>query len=359
LLIYLASFFFVVSFVFFILKILKYDVEYQVIFGMLKLRRGLELFDKLAKSKFSKYWEIFSFYSGFVLLGIALFLIFYGIFTFKPVLTPLIPGAEIHGIYFPIIPTIIAIFVAALVHEASHGVIFRRNKVSLKSWGFFFLGPFLGAFVEPDEEEAKRIEYKKQIAAYNAGSAANVVVAALAFVILLALTPAYSMTIQFTNVSIVGIINNSSAYYAGVPKNATLLKIDNQTVRSLLDVRKVLENKRPRENVTLVTSKGVYELKLGERNGKPFIGILMKQNFKVLHPTLHAIFDWLISIFNWIFAINLGIGIANMLPIYPLDGGKTVHALLEVRRSDARKYTKIISIIVLALVVFNVLLNFA
>ena len=325
---------------------------------MVRFKRGLDIIDKVANTKFSEYWSKFSYYVGFILMLISIYLVYYGLFTTTPTLTPLVPGVQIHGIYFPIIPTLIAIFFAAFVHEFSHGVVFRKAKVTLKSWGIFFLGPFLGAFVEPREEEIPKMKHKDQISAFNAGSAANVVLGIIAFGLLFLVNPIFSTTYKYTNVTILRTINNSPAYYANVSAGAILLKIDNQSIHSIQDVSKVLSKMKPGDIITLYTTKGVYKIKLGEKNGRPFIGIWMKQNYKILNPPLFGILSFLISLLGWIFIINLGIGIANMLPIYPLDGGRLVYALLDSRGVDAEKYTKIISTIVLISVIINVLLNF-
>ena len=51
---------------------------------------------------------------------------------------------------------IIIIAVIAISHEFAHGIFARLNKIKVHSTGFGFLGPFLAAFVEPDEKGSQR-----------------------------------------------------------------------------------------------------------------------------------------------------------------------------------------------------------
>ena len=101
-----------------------------------------------------------------------------------PPLTPLIPYLpSIFKIDFlpPFYFTywIIAIACIAIFHEAAHGIFARFAKVRVKSTGFGFLGPFLAAFVEPDEKDMGKKDNLNQIAILGAGSFANLVLTVL------------------------------------------------------------------------------------------------------------------------------------------------------------------------------------
>lgn len=81
---------------------------------------------------------------------------------------------------------IIAIAVIAIFHEFAHGIIARNYGVRIKSTGFGFLGPFLAAFVDPDEKQMPKKTKTQQIAILSAGTFANVLLA-IFFIILLSL----------------------------------------------------------------------------------------------------------------------------------------------------------------------------
>ena len=65
-----------------------------------------------------------------------------------------------------------------------HGVFARFYKIKVKSTGFGFLGPFLAAFVEPDEKEMERKSIKAQLSVISGGSFANLIMAVIFFLIL-------------------------------------------------------------------------------------------------------------------------------------------------------------------------------
>lgn len=96
-----------------------------------------------------------------------------------PPLMPLIPYLpEIFKVDFlpPFYFTywIVVIAMIAIPHEFFHGIFARKNDIKIKSTGFGFLGPFLAAFVEPDEKEMAKKSFKSQTEILTAGSFANV-----------------------------------------------------------------------------------------------------------------------------------------------------------------------------------------
>ncbi len=137
---------------------------------------------------------------GYVSMVVMTFLLFQLLYVFIkvpevvravkiPPLAPLIPYLpELFNVDFlpPFYFTywIIAIAVIALSHEFAHGIFARINKVKVKSTGFGFLGPFLAAFVEPDEEEMQKIRKTDQLAILGAGSFANLIMTVI-FLLLL------------------------------------------------------------------------------------------------------------------------------------------------------------------------------
>jgi membrane-associated protease RseP (regulator of RpoE activity) len=106
-----------------------------------------------------------------------------------PPLMPLIPYfPRIFGVqslfpdfYFTYF--IIAIVIVATVHEFAHGIFAKAKGLRIKSTGFAFLGPLIGAFVEPDEKKMLKKSKKDQIAILSAGVFANVITTIIFFFI--------------------------------------------------------------------------------------------------------------------------------------------------------------------------------
>lgn len=79
---------------------------------------------------------------------------------------------------------IIVLAVVAIVHEFSHGIFSRYAGIKIKSTGFAFIGPFLGAFVEPDEKQMEKKSKFNQLAMLASGTFANAVFTIVFFIIL-------------------------------------------------------------------------------------------------------------------------------------------------------------------------------
>jgi len=107
-----------------------------------------------------------------------------------PPIAPLIPyfpklfGMEsffppLYFIYF-----IIVISLVAIIHEFSHGIFMHLYKIKIKSTGFVFLGPILGAFVEQDDKQMKLKKASKQMTILSAGTFANLILCFVSFIIM-------------------------------------------------------------------------------------------------------------------------------------------------------------------------------
>ena len=119
-----------------------------IYFLMYKTKLGLRFMDNFSK-KFRKpltfigYIGIFACFLGMALISYALVQNIYALFT-KPEATSgvgLVLPFKAKGVFFvPFFYWIISIFIIALVHEFSHGIIARTHNLKIKSSGFAFLG---------------------------------------------------------------------------------------------------------------------------------------------------------------------------------------------------------------------------
>jgi len=154
-------------------------------------------------TKYKKTLRVFSvlaIISGYILMAVMMYLLARLIYIYLfvpevvraikiPPLMPLIPYLpEVFKIDF--LPSfyftywIIAIAVIAIFHEFAHGIIARTYGIKIKTTGFGFLGPFLAAFVEPDEKQMESKSKFQQIAVLSAGTFANLILAFLFFLLL-------------------------------------------------------------------------------------------------------------------------------------------------------------------------------
>lgn len=170
-------------------------------------------------------------------------------FIKAPPIIPLIPYfPRIFGVqsFFPdfyFTYFIIVIVIVATVHEFAHGIFAKAKNLRIKSTGFAFLGPLIGAFVEPDEEKMLKKSKKDQMAILSAGVFANVITA-LIFIFIIW----FFLVLMFTEAGVVfnnyafTVINISSvtsigSYTIQNPTNESILElIENKELESSLSI---------------------------------------------------------------------------------------------------------------------------
>jgi len=118
---------------------------------------------------------------------------------------------------------IIAIAIIAVFHEFAHGIFAKYNGIKIKTTGFGFLGPFLAAFVEPDEKQMQKKSKFVQITILSAGTFTNLILAIIFFLLL-------SVFFVLSYVPAGAMFNT---YTPGVANIAEINKIDGINVENL------------------------------------------------------------------------------------------------------------------------------
>lgn len=142
---------------------------------------------------------------------------------------------------------IISIAILALFHELSHGFMAARERIRIKSLGWGFLAIIPLAFVEIDENQAKKKPATAQLRVFSAGSFANFILAAICFVILSGLVYAcFQPTgVGFYNWPAVSVEQKDIIRIANVTNISDLVSFD------------------PNEIVVVETKKGTYYSRVG------------------------------------------------------------------------------------------------
>lgn len=181
----------------------KKNIRREGIVYLYRTKLGIELIDYIGgkNKKIINFLQYISVFVGYVLMiGVMYMLIrVVYIYLFFPQITQLVKAPPLVPLipYFPAIfgvqsffPPfyftyfILAIAVVAVVHEFSHGIVAKANGLKIKSTGFAFIGPIIGAFVEPDEKAMKRKSKFTQMSILSAGVFANLIVAAIFFALI-------------------------------------------------------------------------------------------------------------------------------------------------------------------------------
>lgn len=169
---------------------------------------------------------------GFLGLGItSIIKATIGIFTAQTAasaVAPIIPGIT-PGI--PLLEGIIALGIIMVVHETAHGVLSYLAKIRVESSGILLLGFLpIGAFVEPDEEQLKKLELHKKRRIIAAGSTSNFLFFIFFAILMFAASSALFALSDHTQVTSV----DQSAPIAGfVSAGDVITQINGQQIKSV------------------------------------------------------------------------------------------------------------------------------
>ena len=364
-----AIIFYALLFIFFLRNRDKFKM--QGLLALYKTQLGIKLMDKLANKypKFLEFLSYFSIFIGFTGMIIILYILIRGTYSLifvpesQPVVAPVLPGITIS----PALPVlsfwhwIIAIFIVAVVHEFAHGVYARLYDIKIKSSGFAFLGPILAAFVEPNEKAVKKLNVKKQLVILSSGAFVNIV---LAFLVLVFFTfifaPIQGKVLEADGVNLVQVEPGSPAELAGLQAGTLIKEVNNQKINSQRVLINAIQDSKEDDILKLTTDNGVFYVKPIMIENKPKIGISIKDNLAVkfgLPQFLLPTVIWLNLLFFWLWVINLGVGLFNLLPLGPIDGGRMFHVLTLkfTNKKNALNLFKLVTLVCATLIFINLL----
>ena len=284
----------------------------------------------------------------------------------------------------PVIPLwygILALVIAMVVHEFSHGILSRVANVKVKALGLLMFFFPVGAFVEPDEEEMKSMKKWERMRLYAAGPGSNMVIAII-FSFLFSSVMVASLEPSSDGVLSASVVLDYGGEEAGLEPWMLITEVNDQVISNSEDFSNVMNetyagqvvnisvlNKgNPEKYQVTLSDKGSYYLKYypdsyeNWMSGKGFMGIAVVNPevvadslanpgssggsmlqyitlpFQKLQPFpehFTALFAptgiigvipdsafWILAnSFYWIFWLNLMVGLTNALPAVPLDGG--------------------------------------
>lgn len=322
-----------------------------------RTERGIELIDSIA-SRFPRFWKYYGWAgvaTGFASLALSFALMVQVLGRMlvtrsaengpSLVLPGLVSQNQFQaGVSFvPFEYWVAGVGILMVAHEFSHGVVARAEGIELNSVGWIVMGVLPGAFVEPkgenmlpgDEENEdpgtgmwEQGSWKSRLKVLGAGSFANYITAAV-FILLAAGTTA---AVTAPSSVFYQVDEGFPAQKAGMD-NGTLHQINGHPINTLEDLRNVSGGIEVGDTVTVWTSEGNFTVEATNRTGYEggYIGIqvgttqVVKDGLKKYSGGL----QWFISLLYTVGMLNLLIGLFNMLPIKPLDGGLMVETLLK------------------------------
>lgn len=229
---------------------------------------------------------------------------------------PLVPGWTIGLDALPYF--MVAVAVALIPHELAHALVAAAESIPVKSVGAFLLLLFPGGFAELDEEELEKRPARTKARVLSAGSFANL----LTFLLLLL---AVQLLVKPVGVRVVETLEGYPA--RGVLEPGDLIVgVGGVSVSTLGEFSGALSRYKPGDTVELSVLRGGSAVKIQVRLAshpdnptRPMLGVVIEQALsnEVLYGAL-----W------WSLVLTGSVALLNMLPIYPLDGGRLLAAAL-------------------------------
>ena len=342
--------------------------------AMYRSQAGIGLMDKLAK-KYRPFWQkaaIPIIVIGYLGMAFVLFDLARGLFMLlssssAPSVGVVLPFKAQGVFYVPFFYWIISIFTILIIHEGMHGVMARVYNLPVKNSGLVILGAIVplipGAFVEPDEHKLTKAPKKQQLAIYAAGPVSNIVMGALLLAFFsFALTPFADTFYAHDGVVVTDLMQgNPPAEQAGLIVGEKITNINGQAISTPESFSKALQEKKPGDTINVLTSEAVYDITLGEnpQNKRAWLGVYVENPLKAPNWAT-SVFLWLKDLIFWLAVLSLGVGLFNLIPLGPVDGGRMFLTALEhfTHQTHAQFVWKSVSFVLLGILLTNVVLAF-
>ncbi|MBQ3472517.1 MAG: site-2 protease family protein [Methanobrevibacter sp.] len=325
-------------------KLTDYGVEVNFPLLMWKTQRLRGFIDRLANCA-PRFWKAYM-NLGIVISTVFMILMAVAlVYSLKmvmdtPTVSLIVPGVEVPGspIFIPLFSGLIGLATVLIVHEFSHGILARVEKIKINSIGLLLFAILPGAFVEPDEEELNSLRRASRMRIYVAGSMANLTLAAIALIIMLALSSfVIPAVFHEEGVEITRLTEDGNAINY-LSEGMIIKSINNVTVNDSASYQQAITTLRPNETVDIKTDQGEYSFQLKTNPLNRSLGFMGVQAES--HNVISEAFDnqiytpllWILMPLNellfWIYFLNFAIGTFNLLPMKPLDGGHLFENLL-------------------------------
>ena len=339
----------------------RFEVHGKIV-ALYKTKIGLKLMDRLANiaPRFTNVLGHIGTVVGFAGMAVIFYFLTKGTVDLllipdaAPAVAPVLPGIRVPGL--PVLSFwhwILGIFFVATVHEFSHGIWARLYKLKVKSSGVLFFGPILGAFVEPDEKQMAKISKPKQLAIFSAGPFSNII---FGFVFLLLINfatgPFYNGLYDGVGIQINEITDGFPAADAGIEAPIVLTAINGVPTISFDSFVNATKEIAPNMPIKLSTDKGEFDFITAtnpDNASRGFIGVAdfsLKREIKdgiveKYGAWFPAVFTWIHMLIFWLVIINFGIGLFNLLPLGPIDGGRMFLTAMEGIFKDKKRAHKV------------------
>jgi membrane-associated protease RseP (regulator of RpoE activity) len=349
---------------------LKIDIE-----GPILMRRTLRMrdfIDSIAQ-KSPRFWKVCMtigipvavFFMGYVLYAIlmASTMIFQ-----SPQVVPILPGVDYAGnpFFLPLGYGLIGLITVIVIHEFAHGILARAEGVKIKSIGVLLFTIIPGAFVEPDEEEVKKVSRLAKLRIYAAGSVFNIAFAGITLAIFWAITSLFIPVSFHSDGLLVTSVVPQSPSEGILQEGMIIYNINGKDIRNISDYNTFRNTTKIGDVLTIQTNQGTYQIKLASNPNNSSISyagfrasdhqVVNKNTAETYGDVLPWFLFYLSELLFWVSLLNLAIGTINLLPMKPLDGGLIFEELLgyKLSKEKVKPIVNTVSYILIAILVVNI-----
>ena len=189
---------------------------------MARTNRGKSVLEYVSRNR--KFWRFFgelSIWICFLLMAAVVYLISVSLITaIRSPPQEVLPATDILLIpgvtsFVPFQWPVLALVVALLIHEYSHGIQARAHGMEVRNFGLLLVGPLpVGAFAEPEHLDMSIAPRRERIRLYAAGPSINIVATFVSLILLGVISSGFVAVNP--GVHAIGVIDGGGAEEAGI-----------------------------------------------------------------------------------------------------------------------------------------------
>ena len=250
----------------------KYNISFYGPMLMWRTEKGINFLKRIAKKK--RFWTKFGNF-GIVFCFITMITIVtlfiwntWTLLEFTPEQIEQLPGIEfafIIPVLNPLFPLeyvgyiVLALVVAMVVHEFSHGILTFASNLKVKSLGILYLIAPLGAFCEPDEEQLKKTKTANRMRIFAAGPTMNFVVVLIS-ILLLSVVFMSAVQPAADGIGVLSVGEDTPAESVGIKEGMIITSINDTKVTNVVEFYFVMQNTSANQitNISYVKGGKIY-----------------------------------------------------------------------------------------------------